>query len=81
MKPRQKVFLTRDRIQLVSDERDFVVPVAQRREVLRWSRQAKVDVERPLNKDNQNLCAHYFGVDLWRVKDEQQRSWFALKWK
>lgn len=80
MENNQKVFLTRNRIQLIGDARDFVVPVKHRAEVLHWSRQTNIEVECPLNKDNQYLCEHYFGVDMWRVKEEQQRLWFALKW-
>ena len=80
MEPNQKVFLTKNRFQLIGDYRDFAIPVELRKEVLRWSKQAKISVERPLNKDNRYLCEHYFGVDLWRVRDERQRLAFILKW-
>ena len=80
MEPNQKVFLTKNRFQLIGDYRDFAIPVELRKEVLRWSKQAKISIERPLNKDNRYLSEHYFGVDLWRVKNDEQRLWFALRW-
>ena len=76
----QRVFLVKDRIQLIGDERDFVVPVKSRREVLSWCKKMGIQVEQPLNKDNRHIANHYFDVDLWRVKDDTQRLWFQIKW-
>jgi hypothetical protein len=76
----QKVFITRDKYTLMSDERDFVIPVKHRMEVIEWCQQFDIKAEIPLDELNRHLTHTYFGVDLWRVKDDEQRLMFALKW-
>ena len=76
----EKVFMERRDIVLRGDHRDFMLPVQYTRAVLLWCRKNKVDVERPLKDDHGILAREYFGMELWRIRDEQQRMWFALKW-
>ncbi len=76
----EKIFMERDRLVLRGDDRDFMLPVQYRMAVLRWCRLNGIDVETPLNKDGEHIAQQYFGVNLWRVRDEKQRAWFALKW-
>lgn len=61
--------------QLISDERDIAVDCRKRTTVWDWC-------------EENNMVAEYqgtrfgnvFGLDLWRIKDEQQRVAFLLKW-
>jgi hypothetical protein len=76
----EKIFLERDRFTLRGDDRDIMVPVQYRKEVLLWCRQNNINFELPLSKDQQEIVKQYFGVNIWRVRDEQQRMWFVLKW-
>lgn len=75
-----KVFMERNGFTLQSDERDFVVPVEHRVQVKQWCQQTGVVVESPLSKDNRKIVEDYFEVDLWRVRDDEQRMWFSLRW-
>ena len=76
----EKIFLERDRFVLRGDDRDIMISAQHKRAVLKWCRQNNIDFELPLSKDQQEIVKHYFGVNLWRVRDEQQRMWFALRW-
>jgi len=76
----QKVFAVKDRLQLLGDPRDIAVPVAQYKEVVQWCKRMRIKAEIPLNRDNKHIAEHYFGLHLWRVQDDEQRVWFALKW-
>ena len=77
----EKIFMERDRFVLRGDDRDIMVPAQHRKAVVRWCRQNKIDLECPLSKDNQAIIKDYFGVNLWRVRDEQQRMWFVMRWR
>jgi hypothetical protein len=76
----EKIFMERDRFILRGDDRDIMLPAQYKMAVLSWCRKNNIDVELPLNKDNEHIAKHYFGVNLWRIRDEQQRAWFALRW-
>jgi hypothetical protein len=57
---------------LSGDSRHTMISMVQRSEVYTWCEKNAVDATiRVLNFD---------GYDLWEVKDDQQRAWFALKW-
>jgi hypothetical protein len=55
----------------MSDERDISTPFSRRQEVYEWAGQNGVTVE---------YQGTLGGVDIWRIHNEQQREWFALKW-
>lgn len=76
----ERIFMERDRLTLRGDDRDIMLPAESKKAVLKWCRRNRIQIECPLNKDNEQIARHYFGVNLWRVKDEQQRMWFMLKW-
>ena len=57
---------------LTGDIRHTMLSTEDRLEVYDWCDKNAVDATiRVLNFD---------GYDLWEVKDDQQRAWFALKW-
>ena len=55
----------------MSDDRDISVSYAERQKVWAWCCANKIAVE---------YQGTLGGTDVWRVRDEQHRSWFALKW-
>ena len=66
-----RVFAEKGRVKLVGDERDIGVATQHRNDVLTWCNQNNIDFL---------YQGHMAGVDVWRVKDEQQRVTFILKW-
>lgn len=56
---------------LMSDERDIAVPYASRQAVYDWCGANKITVE---------YQGTLGGTDVWRVRDDEQRMWFTLKW-
>lgn len=56
----------------VSDERDIAVLHSLRQQVYEWAGANGITVE---------YKGTLGGVDVWRVRDEQSRAWFALKWQ
>jgi hypothetical protein len=75
-----KTFLKKSEAQLQSDERDFVLPCDQRSSVLSWCQKMGIQIESPLDRENRDLCEHHFRVDLWRIRDDDQRALFILRW-
>jgi len=75
-----KIFCERNNLVVQSDERDIMLPVQQTTAVLSWCQQNSVDIESPLTRDEQRIVKQQFGVNIWRVRNEQQRSWFLLRW-
>jgi len=55
----------------MSDDRDIAVPYSQRQAVYTWCGQNGITVE---------YQGTLGGTDVWRVRDEQQRVAFLLKW-
>ena len=74
----EKIFIEKGGMVLRSDSRDFVLPVQYKMEVLAWCRENKIIAEHP--KHNESTARFWFGMDIWRIKDEKQRMWFALRW-
>ena len=66
-----KIFAEKGRVKLVGDNRDIAVPYDQRKQVWNWCYENDITV---------TYEGSLAGIDLWRVKDEQQRVWFALRW-
>lgn len=66
-----KTFAEKGRVRLVGDERDVAVVSNYREDVWAWC-------------DANNIELEYQGtlakVDLWRIRNEQQRVAFLLKW-
>ena len=57
---------------LMGDSRGIVVPSTLRQEVYEWAAYNKIVAE---------YQGSMSGLDLWYVKDDDHRVWFALKWK
>ena len=57
---------------LMGDSRGITVDWHLRHDVYNWADKNKITVE---------YQGSMSGKDLWYVKDDQHRAWFALKWK
>lgn len=75
-----KVFLKAGGNQLISDERDIMVPARYRSQVIQWCRESGVEAEVLEGNYTHDIAQKMFGVNIWRIRDEQQRVWFALRW-
>jgi hypothetical protein len=75
-----KIFCKRHDLVVQSDERDVMLPAQYTTTVLSWCKQNGVNIESPLDRAEQEIVKQSFGVNIWRVRDEQQRSWFLLRW-
>lgn len=76
-----KVFLERGDYKLVGDEKDIMVSHALQGQVVRWCRDNAVQAElNYVGNQERWMIQEMFKMDLWRVRDEQQRMMFALKW-
>jgi hypothetical protein len=73
----QKTFLERSGTKLQSDDRDFMLPMDWSQEIQQWCLDNDIQVE---VVQHQIIIQSMFGVTLWRIPDEQQRAWFALRW-
>ena len=71
-----RVFAQRGNFRLHSDERDITVDCRKRTVVWDWCAENNIMVEYQGTQ-----FGNLFGLDLWRIKDEQQRMTFLLKWK
>lgn len=76
----QKVFCKKDGIVLQGDPRDIMLPAQYKIMILNWCRKNGVMIESPLSKEYEYIARDYFGVNLWRIRDEKQRMWFTLRW-
>ena len=56
---------------LMGDSRGITVPWNLRQEVYEWASQNKIEIE---------YQGSMSGLDLWYVKDDDHRAWFALRW-
>ena len=70
----EKVFIERKSYKLISDERDVMLPMGLTNQVEEWCLNNNITAE------PQIFAQTLFGVTLWRIKDEQQRMWFTLRW-
>ena len=57
---------------LMGDSRGITVPWEKRVEVYAWCDKNKINVE---------YQGSMSGLDLWYIKDDLHRAWFALRWK
>ena len=73
----EKVFIKQDSYSLIGDERDIMLPMGLSKQVREWCESNDIKVEQ---NQLQIILQTNFGVTLWRVRDEQQRMWFALRW-
>ena len=74
-----KVFREHGNLQLISDERDVLVPSQLRPAVLAWCLDNNILAEFAIDP-TWELVEFTWAVNLWRVRDEQQRVAFLLKW-
>jgi hypothetical protein len=72
----EKVFIERKSYKLISDERDVILPMGSTKQVEEWCLNNNITAERV----PQIFVQTQLGVTLWRIKDEQQRMWFMLRW-
>lgn len=73
-----KVFATtRSGAQLVGDERDIMISNQLIADVIEWCEQTGIKAEQVPTSP---MIQWSFGVNLWRIHDEQQRVLFALRW-
>ena len=76
-----KVFLEYQGFSLISDERDVMVSTDHRREVIKWCKQNKIQAELvTIGLQEHKDIKSMFGVNLWRIKDDEQRTLFVLRW-
>ena len=73
----EKVFMKRDSYLLMSDERDIMLPMGLTNQVEEWCLNNNITAERV---QRQSIGQSAFGVTRWRIKDEQHRMWFTLRW-
>ena len=72
-----KVFLERKGLALVSDERDVMVSSSLIKDVIAWCDENSIDAEQVATSPT---TQYSFGVNLWRVRNDEQRMWFMLRW-
>lgn len=65
-----RVFAEWHGVELNSDVRDIGVNVQDADLIIPWCVENNIDIQR-VNRG--------FGIDVWRIKDEQQRMMFLLK--
>ncbi len=75
-----KTFIETNGLKLVSDERDIMVPAKYYYDVVDWCNKNHIDVTVPQGTYSHPTAARIFNVNLWRVKDNEQRLWFTLRW-
>lgn len=56
---------------LMADERDVAVSYSKRQDVHSWASEQNMTIE------YQGTLA---GTDVWRIRNEQHRAWFIMKW-
>ena len=66
-----KTFWELGKYKIVSDERDFMIALRLRDSVAIWCRNNNVTA---------SIHMSAFGKDIWRVKEDEQRMWFSLRW-
>lgn len=66
-----KIFAEKGKVKLVGDNRDIAVPYDRRYHVWAWCQENNISV---------TYEGSLAGTDLWRVKDDEQRVWFTLRW-
>lgn len=76
-----KIFLENHGFKLVGDERDVMVPHRLQGQVTRWCRENNIAaVLNYAGSDVRRMVQQAFKMDLWSVRDEQQRAFFILRW-
>jgi len=71
-----RVFAGIGNFKLISDERDIMVHKDHYEQVIAWCEQMNITA----TSSHMILAPTMFGVNLWRVKDDEQRLMFALRW-
>ena len=66
-----KVFVEKGKVQLVGDVRGFTIPVKHRAEYWDWCQDNNITTE---------FHGCLGGVDLWYVKNEEDRMLALLRW-
>lgn len=67
----QIAHVTKGRVQLMGDSRGIITPYEKRQEVYEWAQKHRIEIEYHGSLDRK---------DLWYIKDDQHRVWFALRW-
>jgi len=66
-----KIFAERDNFKLIGDSRDIAVDFNYRSAVWDWCNDNDIDLE---------YQGSLGSVDLWRIRNEEQRLMFVLRW-
>lgn len=74
-----KEFLKIGDYSITSDARDIMLPYNKIGEVLNWCDQNNVQHDIP-GVVTVNNFLHGYGFHLWRIKDDEQRVLFMLRW-
>lgn len=63
--------VTKGRFSLMGDSRGIITPSEMRQDIAAWALMNNIEIEYhgSLNR-----------LDLWYVKNDEDRVWFALKW-
>lgn len=65
---------------LVSDERDVMLPANIRKDVEQWCILNNVKYEFVHHGGDSTLMQRFFKVNLWRIRDNEERMLFVLRW-
>jgi hypothetical protein len=76
----RKVFREHNGLKLISDERDVEVPAKYRVEVKEWCNENGIEATLASNIEGSAWTASIWGVNIWRVKDTNDRALFVLRW-
>ena len=77
----KRLILHKDSIKLYAAETDVAVSRKDIMDVLSWCFAMGIKVEVAFTENQeQHLAKKKLNVDIWRIKDDQQRLMFLLKW-
>lgn len=75
-----KVFRERNGYKLIGDERDVEVPAKYRIKVKEWCNENGIEAALASNIEGSTWAASIWGVNIWRIKDTNDRAFFMLRW-
>jgi hypothetical protein len=75
-----KVFRERNGMKLISDERDVEVPAKYCIKVKEWCNENGIEAALASNIEGSTWAASIWGVNIWRIKDTNDRAFFMLRW-
>jgi hypothetical protein len=78
----RKIFLEHNGLKLCGDDRDVMVPKRHYWDVMVWCQDQGILVEGAFDQADYEtrLSAMLFDVNLWRIRNEEHRVLFILRW-